>query len=71
MDSKNTAPRGFKREDGQPKNGPGDDLPGRILGLEKARTYGGMTPADIAALDRTIKSLKEKLLYLQEQKSKD
>jgi hypothetical protein len=30
-----------------------------------------MTPADIAALDRTIKSLREKLLYFQEQKSKD
>jgi hypothetical protein len=54
-------PRGYKREDGQPKNGPGDDLPSRISGLEKAKSDPGMTPQDIAALDRMIVRLKEKL----------
>ncbi|MBX4204912.1 MAG: hypothetical protein KW788_01830 [Candidatus Doudnabacteria bacterium] len=67
--SNKQAPRGFKREDGQPKNGPGDDLPGRIAGLEKAKLDPGMTSADIAALDRSIAKLKEKLAYLQEQKT--
>jgi hypothetical protein len=61
MDSNNkSAPRGFKREEGQPKNGPGDDIPGRIAGLEKARAFPEMTPADVAALDRAIAKLKEK-----------
>jgi hypothetical protein len=63
------APRGYKREDGAPKNGPGDDIPGRIAGLEKAKMEAGMTPADIAALDRSIKNLKEKLAYIEEQRT--
>lgn len=63
------APRGYKREDGAPKNGPGDDIPGRIAGLEKAKAESGMTTADIAALDRSIKSLQEKLAYINERKA--
>ncbi|MEJ0021528.1 MAG: hypothetical protein WDN47_02995 [Candidatus Doudnabacteria bacterium] len=63
MDSHNhkQAPRGYKREEGVPKNGFGDNLPHRIAGLEKAKTEPGMSPADIAALDRSIAKLKEKL----------
>ena len=55
-------PRGYKREEGVPKNGLGDDIPYRIAGLEKAKTFPEMTRADIAALDRSIAKLKEKLL---------
>jgi hypothetical protein len=54
-------PRGYKREEGQPKNGLGDDLAYRISGLEKAKSYPEMSKADIAALDRLINKLKEKL----------
>ena len=43
------------------KNGNADNLPYRIKGLEEAKTYPGMTAADIAALDRAIASLKAKL----------
>ena len=60
-DNKKREARGFKREDGQPKNGPSDDLAGRISGLEKAKTYEGMTRQDIAALDKVIDKLKAKL----------
>ena len=63
MDSDNhkQAPRGYKREDGGPKNGPSEDLPSRISGLESAKSDPGMTPQDIAALDRMIAKLKDKL----------
>ncbi len=54
-------PRGYKREEGKPKNGLGDDLPYRITGLEKAKTEPGMSQADIAALDRVIVKLQAKL----------
>jgi hypothetical protein len=62
MDSdKKSSVRGFKRDDGQPKNGNGDNLAYRIAGLEKAKMDPGMTPADVAAINRSINSLKEKL----------
>lgn len=54
-------PRGFKREEGMPKNGLGNDLSYRIKGLEQAKTYEGMSRADIAALDRVINKLKDQL----------
>lgn len=54
-------PRGYRKEGDGPKNGPGDDLAARISGLEKAKTYPEMTRQDIAALDRLIAKLKEKL----------
>jgi len=71
MDSNNKkqAPRGFKKDDNGPKNGPGDDLPSRISGLEKAKMYPEMSPADIAALDRSIAKLREKQADLQAQKN--
>ena len=43
------------------KNGPSEDLAGRIKGLEHAKTYPEMSRADIAALDRSIAKLKAKL----------
>jgi len=61
MNTDKPAARGFKREEGQPKNGPGDDLASRISGLEKAKTYPEMSRQDIAALDRLIEKLKIKL----------
>jgi len=61
--------RGFKREDGGPKNGPGDDLSSRISGLEKAKLFPEMSPADLAALDRSIAKLREKQTELQQQKN--
>ena len=63
MDSNNhkAVPRGYKKEDGIPKNGFGDDLKYRIKGLEQAKNEPGMSPQDIAALDRLIVKLKEKL----------
>ena len=72
MDQNNhkQAPRGFKREDNGPKNGPSDDLPGRIAGLEKAKMYPEMSQADLAALDRSIAKLKEKQVELLAQKNK-
>lgn len=64
QDSHKQAPRGFKREDSNaPKNGNADNLPYRITGLEKAKLEPGMTADDIAALDRVIAKLKEKLAY--------
>ncbi len=54
-----------------PKNGLGDNLPYRIAGLEKAKTYPDMTAADIAALDRTIAKLKEKLAAQNEPKPQE
>ena len=73
MDSNNNkrAPVGYKKEDGVPKNGLGDNLPYRIAGLEKAKMEPGMTPLDIAALDRSITKLKEKLSALNEPKVQD
>ncbi len=56
-----SAPRGYKRDEGVPKNGLGDDLAYRIKGLELAKTHEGMSPQDIAALDRLIAKLKDKL----------
>ncbi len=53
------------------KNGIGDDLPYRIAGLEKAKAEPDMTPADIAALDRAIITLKEKLAAKNEPKAQD
>lgn len=61
MEPQKQEPRGYKREEGQPKNGLGDDLAYRIAGLEKAKTYPEMSRADIAALDRSIIKLKAKL----------
>ncbi|HTL39737.1 MAG TPA: hypothetical protein VL306_02910 [Methylomirabilota bacterium] len=54
-------PRGFKREEGVPKNGFSEDLPYRIKGLEQAKLEPGMSPQDIAALDRAIAKLQAKL----------
>ncbi|HEX5430056.1 MAG TPA: hypothetical protein VFX17_03210 [Patescibacteria group bacterium] len=53
--------RGFKREEGMPKNGLSEDLNYRIKGLEQAKTFPEMSRADIAALDRMINKLKQKL----------
>lgn len=50
------------------KTGLGDNLPYRINGLEKAKTEPGMSPQDIAALDRVILKLKEKLAAQNESK---
>jgi hypothetical protein len=53
--------RAVRKRDDRPKNSPSEDLNYRINGLEKAKTETGMTRADIAALDRSIAKLKEKL----------
>ena len=50
-----------KKSRRQPQNNLGDNLPYRIEGLEKAKTYPEMTHRDIAALDRSIAKLKAKL----------
>jgi hypothetical protein len=60
MDDHKSVQPARRRED-KPKTNIGDDLPRRIAGLEKARSEPGMTPADIAALNRSIAKLKEKL----------
>ena len=60
LDQKN-APRGFKKQGDGPKNGNSDNLPYRINGLETAKMDPGMSPQDVAALDRAIAKLKEKL----------
>lgn len=60
-DKQKSAPRGYKREEGVPKNGFGDDLKYRIRGLEQAKLEPGMSHQDIAALDRLIVKLKAKL----------
>ena len=71
MDSNNQRPaRGFKREEGVPKNGFGDDLNYRIKGLEEAKTQPGMTPQDIAALERVIVKLRTKLAEQNQSKEK-
>ena len=49
-----------KRDD-KPNKNPSEDIAGRIRGLEQARTYEGMSRADVAALDRSIAKLKLKL----------
>lgn len=49
------------RRDEKPKISPKEDLQSRIKGLEEAKAYPDMSKADIAALDRTIAKLKEKL----------
>jgi hypothetical protein len=54
-----------------PKNGLAENLPYRIAGLEKAKTEPGMTPADIAALDRVIAKLKAKLAEKNQPKNED
>lgn len=54
-----------------PKNGPGDNLPLRISGLEKAKLEPGMSGQDIAALDRVIVKLKEKLQAQNEPKKEE
>ena len=59
-DNKTNPPTRKKRED-SPRAGLEENLPYRIGGLEKAKTEPGMTPADIAALDRVIAKLKAKL----------
>ena len=51
------------------KNGNSENLPYRIKGLEEAKTYPGMTAADIAALDRSIALLKAKLAAKNEPKN--
>lgn len=53
------------------KNGLGDNLPYRISGLEKAKADPGMSPADIAALDRAITKLKQKLTEQNAPKSEE
>jgi len=68
--SQNPAPSHSKREESAPKN-LGDNLPYRIKGLEQAKNDPGMTPADIAALDRVIAKLKEKLASQAGPKKKD
>jgi hypothetical protein len=64
------APRRREREE-RPKNSPSDNLPYRITGLEKAKTEPGMSPADLAALDRSIEKLKEKLAASNAPKAQD
>lgn len=49
-----------KKDEGSKVSNP-ENLPLRIKGLEQAKTYPGMTTADIAALDRLIVKLKAKL----------
>jgi len=61
-----------KKKDGPgSKNGHSDDLPYRIKGLEESKTYPGMSPHDIAALDRSIAKLKLKLAEKNEPKPKE
>ncbi len=55
-----TRPVRKKREE-SPRSGLENNLPYRINGLEQAKLEPGMTPQDIAALDRVIAKLKEKL----------
>jgi hypothetical protein len=57
-----------KEREERPKNSLSDNLPYRIDGLEKAKAEQGMTQADIAALDRSIAKLKEKLAEQNERK---
>ncbi len=62
--------RSRKRED-TPKTSNADNLPYRISGLEKAKTESGMTRDDIAALDRVIMKLKEKLAAKEQPKQEE
>jgi hypothetical protein len=62
MDSNHKPIHGPRKREDTPKTGNnGENLPYRINGLEQAKTDPGMTPQDIAALDRMIVRLKEKL----------
>ena len=49
------------RRDDKPKISPKEDLEHRIRGLEAAKGDPDYSPADIAALDRVIVRLKDKL----------
>lgn len=60
-DNKPNPPPARKRREDSPRSGLEENLPYRINGLEKAKLEPGMTPKDIAALDRVIAKLKEKL----------
>ncbi|MEO8065419.1 MAG: hypothetical protein ABI643_01005 [Candidatus Doudnabacteria bacterium] len=59
-----------KKDDG-PKNGNAENLPYRIAGLEKAKLEPGMSVLDIAALDRAIAKLKDKLAAKTESKKEE
>ena len=48
------------RKDDKDRAGLSEDLDYRIKGLEEAKMEPGMSPADIAALDRSIAKLKQK-----------
>lgn len=50
-----------RRREERPKNNPKEDLGYRIKGLEQAKLEPGMSPQDLAALDRIIATLQEKL----------
>jgi len=49
-----------RRREERPKNNPKEDLGYRISGLEQAKLEPGQSPADIAALNRSIEKLKAK-----------
>jgi hypothetical protein len=66
-DNKSTPPARKKREE-SPRSGLYESIPYRISGLEKTKTEPGMTPADIAALDRVIVKLKAELAAKNEPK---
>ena len=68
-DNKSNPPVRKRRED-SPRSGLEENLPYRIGGLEKAKTEPGMTPQDIAALDRVIEKLKIKLAEKSQTKDK-
>jgi hypothetical protein len=60
-----------RRRDDRPKVNPKEDYGYRIRGLEQTKLEPGMSPADIAALDRVIAKLKEKLATQKEPKPED
>jgi hypothetical protein len=65
------APSKERRREERPKNNPKEDLGYRIKGLEAAKMEPGMSPQDIAALDRSIAKLKEKQAEKSEPKKED
>ncbi len=50
-----------RKLDDKPKVNPKEDLANRIKGLVEAKTFQGMSPADLAALDRMIIKLQRQL----------
>ncbi len=65
------APSKERRREERPKNNPKEDLGYRIKGLEAAKMEPGMSPADLAALDRSIEALKKKQAEKNQPKQED